>query len=241
MTQTGFDKSDLDQLRLQFPEKELTFEDMCISSSNEIAVGIIRMPDDWPTACICVIGPAESGLTTIANAWALEMKATRIEPRLFDEASADELEILASGKTVIDRGDIVTNERNLLYLINRAQALGGHVLLTSATSPSAWEAANADLMSRLQAMPIAELQEPDELLLKARLSAACQRRFIKLPDEVSAYLAARMERSYTAIEHIATQLDTVMESQGRKLTIPLARSVLPDGLDDEPESSKATD
>ena len=78
-------------------------------------------------------------------------------------------------------------------------------------------------------MPIAELLEPDDELLKARLSAACRRRYVRLPDEVAAYLAARMSRSYSAIEDLAARLDKAMEEGGRKLTIPLAREVLAEG------------
>ncbi len=218
-----------EQLKLRFPTKALSFGDMCISEANETAFSIIRGCENWPTTSLCLIGPAASGLTTAALAWAEEQKAKSFLPAELDELTHDEIEAIITAPVAIDRADLISNASNLLYLINRAQSYGTHVLLTGCQPPSTWKTSNADLHSRLSAMPIAELLEPDEELLKARLSAACRRRYVRLPDEVAAYLAARMSRSYSAIEDLAARLDKAMEEGGRKLTIPLAREVLAEG------------
>lgn len=214
------------QLRLSFPEDGLSFADMCISSANTDAIGIIRALKAWPTAFLCLIGPAESGLSTAANAWAAETDARLISGPALDACSHDEIEAWSNGNIAVDDADTVTSDSNLLFLLNRIESKGSHLLLTARTPPSVWKTGNADLHSRLSAMPIAELLAPDEVLLKARLSAACRRRFVKLPDDVAQYLAMRMERSHTAIEDLARRLDEFIDVSGRKLTIPLARAVL---------------
>ena len=226
MTRAPGDSQSSEQLRLRFPKNVLGFEDMCISSANAGAIGIIRAMDDWPTSALCLVGPADSGRSTAATAWAAEADAPLISGDMLNQYSHGEIEAFCNGNIAIDDADQISEESNFLFLLKRIESKGFHLLLTTRQSPSAWIRSNADLASRLSAMPVAEFLAPDEVLLKARLSAACRRRFVKLPDEVATYLAMRMEHSYAAIEGITNALDEAMEVSGRKATIPLAREVL---------------
>ena len=217
-----------DQLRLRFPEDMPVFADMCISKANEIAIAAIRTPDRWPASALCLIGPTGSGRTATACAWAHETDAAYLTGRALDALSPVQIEATLCRNVVIDDADQSEDEDNLLFALKRAEVMDTRLLLSSLTAPALWQAANADLRSRLSAMPITELLPPDEVLLKARLSAACRRRYIRLPDAVASYLARRMEHSYDAIERLAGRLDLAIEQTGRKPSIRLAGMILED-------------
>ena len=61
-------------------------------------------------------------------------------------------------------------------------------------------------------------------MLGIRLKAAMKRRYLKLPEEVEAFLIIRLERSYAAIEKFVENLHEL--SDGREVTVPLAREIL---------------
>lgn len=218
------------QLRLGFPEHVLGFEELCISDSNEAALDVIRDVSRWPSTAVCLLGPAQSGLTTAALAWAKEHRAQIVDPSAFDNFDHAEIETLAKEHSVIDNAEQVRSYENLLSLLNLSRTHERSVLLTSRISPANWPTGgNADLRSRLEAMPIAEFDEPDEVLLRERLVSACRLRYLKLPNNAAEYLAKRMERSFEAIEELASRLDTAISEPGTKLTINTARDVLNEG------------
>ena len=230
------------QLRLGFPENALGFEDICISSSNEAALIVIRDIARWPAPAICLLGAPRSGLTTGAQAWAIEQKADLVSTDEFDQMGHECIEKLASSHSAIDNADRVKNKDNLLSLINLSETHRTCILLTSRISPTNWPmGGSADLRSRLESMPIVELEEPDHGLLAERLIAACRQRFLKLPENAAEFLAKRMERSFEAIEDLADRLDAAVSEPGTKLTVKTARDVLKEGAGTRPLFDDDTD
>ena len=218
------------QLRLGFPEHVLGFEELCISDSNEAALDVIRDIARWPSPVLCLLGPSQSGLTTAALAWAKEKQARLIVPAEFNQFDHTEIEELSLRHTAIDNAEQVRNSDNLLSILNLSRTHQTSMLLTSRISPTNWPTGgNADLRSRLDSMPLAEFDEPDETLLRERLISACRLRYLKLPKNAAEYLAKRMERSFESIEDIAERLDAAVSEPGTKLTIKTARDVLNEG------------
>ncbi len=99
-------------------------------------------------------------------------------------------------------------------------------MLASSNSPSQWPVTSADLKSRLNSMPIAEVLPPDEPMLIGRLQAAAARHFLKLEPEVIAYLSPRLDLTYEAIEAFAEKLSHGVTTTGRAPSVPLAKEVL---------------
>ena len=83
-----------------------------------------------------------------------------------------------------------------------------------------------DLDSRLRALPHVEIGPPDDDLLAMVMAKQFSDRQIKVSPEVLDYLVGRMERSFEAARHMVETLDQAALSQGRAVTVPLARQVL---------------
>ncbi len=214
---------------LGFPAEALSFGTIKTSPSNQTAVTILRNWRDWPTPVLCLAGAPKAGKTTLARAWASEVSAEIMLPEQFDRLSHDDVKAFANGMLAIDDADAITNEDNLLSLINLAASSGGCALLTARSTPAGWRVSSADLGSRLRSMPLAEIGPPDEDMLRGRLEAAGRRRFMKFSDDLLDYLTVRLGRSYAGLEDYVTRLSETVGTQNRAPTVPLARDVLEAG------------
>ena len=105
-------------------------------------------------------------------------------------------------------------------------APGGGLLLTARTAPALWSAAVPDLRSRLNALPVALLGEPDDTVLQALLERFFRERNIRPSDDLLPYLAHRIERSVAKAREIVAKLDETADAQHRPITKALERQIL---------------
>jgi len=179
------------------------------------------MLDDWPAwhgGCLALVGPEGSGKTHLAKEWAARAKATILHPGGVDVEAARGGPVLMEGAE--DAGDDA-----LFHLINMAGA-GGGLLLTSRAHPRAWPADLPDLRSRLNALPVAEIGEPDDVVLEGVLRKFFRERHIKPAEDVYPYLMRRIERSIRVAREIVGKLDNASDAEGREITRTLARQIL---------------
>ena len=212
------------QLTLDFPEGHLSLDSLSVTPANRVAVAMLKRWPDWRRPAIALVGKPKSGLTTAAHVWAEHAGGQVLDAKTFSRLKHRDVEALSHGPVAIDLAQDVTNEDNLLSIINLSSRAGGSLLLTGHASPAQWRVKLPDLQSRLKSMPLVELAPPDDEMLSLRLKAAMKRRFLKLPADVEAYLQLRLERSYTAIERFVEILHQMAD--GREITVPLAREVL---------------
>ncbi|KWT70085.1 HdaA/DnaA family protein [Hyphomicrobium sulfonivorans] len=200
-------------------------EDFLVSRSNEAAVETIDRWPDWPHPASLVVGPEGAGKSHLANVWRLRSGASVIAAaELHDDAVA----ALPDGGAIvvedIDRG--IADEKAFFHLLNRARESKLAVLITSRKAPGELEFSVPDLRSRLRALPMAELQPPDEALLKAVLVKLFSDRQLNVEPPVIDYLSVRMERSMAAANAIVAAVDRLALAKHRKVTRPLAAEVL---------------
>jgi len=217
------------QYSLRFPDQPERFSDLVITQSNKGAIETIRNWQGWRHTALCLVGPVQSGLRVTARLWAAEASATLLDAKTFDALSEVEIAERASGHWAIDLADRVSNEGNLLTLLNLIEQRDLRLLLTARTVPPMWSSQSADLGSRLAGLPSTEIYPPDDEMLVERLQAACRRRYMRLNEQTIAFLAIRLPRSYAAIEDYVSRLDAAVAANQRAPSIHLARSVLEDG------------
>jgi len=212
------------QIPLQFPEASLSFDDMAITGANRAICAAIRTVERWPYHAFCLIGPSGSGVSTLAWAWARERDAAYLRADELSKIDVKAIEDLSARDVVIDDVDQMQRAEGLLMLLSAIKRNGHRVLLASHSAPASWHVQSPDLMSRLNAAPLAEIPSPDEELMRARLKRAFARSVLELPQSVEDYLVTRLGLDYSLIEHSAEILAGA--SGERPLTIPLAREIL---------------
>ena len=212
------------QIPLQFPEANLSFEDMAITGANRAICGAIRNVERWPYHAFCLVGPPGGGVSTVARAWALERDANFLRGEELSKVYVKTIERLSQKDVAIDDVEQLKRADGLLLLLSAIKRNGRRLLLAAHSVPNSWHFQSPDLNSRLKAAPLAEIPPPDEDLMRSRLQRAFARSVLKLPKAVEDYLVTRLGLDYSLIEHSAEILAGA--SGERPLTIPLAREIL---------------
>lgn len=117
-------------------------------------------------------------------------------------------------------------EEALFHLYNRLQQAGGSLVSSAVAAPAALPLALPDLVSRLGAGPVYQLQRLDEMQSLQALSLRAQQRGFDLPEETGRYLLRRVPRDLPALLTLLERLDTASLVAQRRLTIPFVKSVL---------------
>lgn len=211
------------QLRLKL-RRPVSFAraDFVTGPSNAQAIAALDAWPAWPGHALALFGHEGVGKTHLAREWAQRADAVVID-RLAPDIAA------AAGRTVlledVDQG---VDDEALFHLINMAARDGCGLLLTAREAPTAWRAELPDLRSRLNALFVAEIEEPDDEVLEGVLKKFFRERSIRPPKEVFPYLLRRMERSIPAAREIVKRLDDAADDEQRPISRTLARQILED-------------
>jgi chromosomal replication initiation ATPase DnaA len=212
------------QLRLKLDTSSpFRREDFIASASTVEALALLDRWPDWRGGALALVGPPGSGKTHLASAWADRAGARRVA--LNDDEPADLL-ALEGTPVLLEDADRPGLDELLFHLINMAARPGGSLLLTARTAPKAWPAALPDLRSRLNALPVALLAEPDDAVLTALLEKFFRERSIRPPEDLLPYLVRRIERSAPSAREIVARLDERADAEHRAISKALAREIL---------------
>lgn len=200
-------------------------DDFLESGSNTAAAALIDSWPDWPANTIVLCGPAGVGKSHLARAWVNRVGACIVPSNELNEA--DVPAVVGHGAVLVEDVDQgLVSENALFHLINLVREQNAFLLLTGRALPSAWKFALPDLNSRLRAMPIGEIIEPDEQLMKAVLAKLFADRQLRVDAAVISYLVLRMPRSMNAARDLVIDLDAAALARGRAVTKAIARDCL---------------
>lgn len=215
-----------EQLALALPHlAALGAEDFLVSQSNAQAAALIEAWPRWPAPSIAVIGPHGAGKTHLANVWRSKSGASVIAGSDLTDRAVPAFE---QGRALvvedIDRG--IASERILFHILNLAREHRLGLMITARTAPGELEIALPDLRSRLRALPIAVIEAPDEVLLKAVLVKLFADRQLNVEPHVVNFLALHLERSMEALGRVVAETDRLALARQRKVTRALAQEAL---------------
>ncbi|MEY2925931.1 MAG: hypothetical protein RL367_408 [Pseudomonadota bacterium] len=177
-------------------------DDFIVTAANRDAVTQLEHPASWPVRAALLTGPRKSGRSLLGRIFAAQ-----------------------TGGTFIDDAETV-NESAIFHRWNLAQEERRPLLIIALYPPPQWRVRLPDLTSRLNATPHLRIGDPDDMLISLLLEKLLAGRGVVLPDPVSTYLTARVERSYVALMRLADALDTAGLSQRKRMTRKLAKQVL---------------
>jgi len=200
-------------------------EDFLRGPSNAAALALIDRWPDWPDRIVALIGPEGAGKSHLAAIWAEAAGARSTTARALTASNVPGA--LTTGALVVeDLKPTAIDEHALFHLLNLAREDQAYVLITARLPPSAFEIELRDLRSRLRALPVVSLLEPDDRLFRALIIKFCADRQLAIDEAVVGYLATRIERSYSAARQAVALLDAEALRLGRPVTRALAAELL---------------
>ncbi len=217
MTPTGA------QLFLDFPRIDPDQRPLIKTGPYVAAVGALQRWKHWPGLQLALVGAPFAGKTRLLRMWASDANAALVTGEALAHAAMGEIAQLSVSALAIDDADHPEAAVGLLAALNLCRERNAAVLLSGRTDPAGWFANPPDLRSRLAAMPVARIEEPDDETIAFRLREECVLRHLILPDESVAYLSSRMERSWTTVGRVADQIE---RTPGRAESLRSARAVL---------------
>lgn len=214
------------QLAFVLPHAEsLSRDDFLDGPANAAGLALIESWPDWPNRIMMLVGAQGSGKSHLAAIWAEEAGARSTAAHAL--TAADVPAALATGALVVEDVDPASmDERALFHLLNLARQDEAFVLMTGRLPPSSFEVGLRDLRSRLRAVPVVTLQQPDDHLFRALIVKFGADRQMNLDEAVVSYLASRIERSFVAAREAIERLDIESLRRGRPVTRALAVEVL---------------
>lgn len=177
-------------------------DDFLVTASNATAFHLLERWATWPVMTALLVGPRKSGRSLLARLFAAR-----------------------SGGGFVDDVDR-RGEKELFHAWNAAQAERRPQLFIAEAPPPEWRVILPDLRSRLAASPVARIGPPDDDLMRVLLDRQFDRRQLDARPDLVAWLAARLERSFVAIERAVDVLDQDMLERRKRLSIPRARATL---------------
>ena len=189
-------------------------ETFVVSPANAEAVARIDAWPAWPGGVLALIGPAGSGKSHLALAWAERVGA------------ATPSDLVSDRPVLIEDADSEAQGEALFHLLNRPAPAS--LLLTARTLPTIWATALPDLRSRLNAFPVASLGEPNDEVLDGVMRRLFRERHIEPAHDLLVYLRHRIERSEPAARAFIARLDAEALRRQKPVTRALARDLLKD-------------
>ena len=200
----------------------LTREAFVVSVSNEAAV---RALDGFPDAVggvLAIVGPRGAGKTHLLTAWAARTGAVLLTGEM---AGLADLGALQGRLVALDEADKADDE-TLFHLFNMAGEAGAGLVLAARQPPGVWEIELPDLRSRLNAVRVALISEPDDAVLRGVLVRFFAEVAVKPSPDLLEYLIRRIERSVPEARETVRRLTDAASPLQRPVTRALAREVL---------------
>jgi chromosomal replication initiation ATPase DnaA len=207
------------QLVLDLPLRQaLGRDDFLVTSSNSAAVELIDQWPNWPTYGAIIVGPPSSGKSHLVEVWRQKTGATLVN------ASALTIESALQDATLAIEVDSAFDERAFFHVLNLAKA--HHVLIAAQSIPSHWNLVIPDLLSRLNALPVVSILQPDDALLRGVLVKLFADRQIAIDESMISYILLRMPRSLQAARSIVAMIDQQALIERAEVTRPFVARVM---------------
>ncbi len=191
---------------------------------NASALAMIERWPDWASRALVLVGPEGAGKSHLAAIWAQASGARFVAARALKRA--DVPAHLATGALVVeDLRPGAFDENAAFHLLNLMNEQAATVLVSAQSAPATWSITIPDLASRLRALPVARLEPPDDVLLRAVMVKLFADRQLAVDESLIAFLASRIERSFAAVREAVSRLDAEALRQQRPVTRALAAEI----------------
>ena len=217
------------QLTIEMPKRTaLGREDFLVNKCNISAVNFIDNFYKTDSKSGILIGSKGSGKTHLVNVFCNNLNKENWyflelnQGDIFDIFSNNDVIIIENIEKITSKEEEII----LFHSVNLSKELSKVLLLTSSKKVSELNIQTPDLRSRLEAMQITTILEPDDILMEALIIKLFNDRQLVVKPKVVNFLMQRVERSYLGIMEIIDFLDNSSLSQKKSISIKFINELL---------------
>jgi len=206
-------------LDLETPDR-FSREQFIVTPGLQAVLDVLLCPETWLGEHLILWGAEGSGKSHLGHLFADHFIAHYVSAA---ESFAQDAAQLHVGSYVVDDAEMAS-EDFLFHLCNHTNKFQKNLVLLTKIHPLDWNPNLPDLGSRIRAMRLLAVPEPDQSLLISILNKLFAQRAISPSPDFIDYLAKRMDRSVKAAQKIVTDIE--LYANGRPFNRALARDFI---------------
>ena len=209
--------------------KSLNANDFFVSESNFYAYNLLLSWPKWEKKIINIFGERYSGKTHLIEIFLEKNKGLKVD--LNDLKNYDLERLRFNENIIIENLNEGLNESLFYSLIDTIDKYNKFLILTSNKSLNNLNIKLDDLKSRLKNCLFAEIQKPDDILIKALITKNLADYQISLDSKLIDFISKRIERSYSKIKEFVYTIDEISLKKKRPVNLKIIKEILEEKID----------
>ncbi len=215
-----------EQLLLDLPHREaLGREDFLVTSSNAAAVELVDQWPNWPSYAAIIVGPESCGKSHLVEVWRQRSAALKIQTADLITSHVPKL-LVGQTAAIEDLHEGAIDERAIFHALNLAKQEAKFILFTSRQPPNHLRFQIPDLSSRLNSLPVVQIEAPDDALLRGVLVKLFADRQLTADEGLINYTLLRMPRSLAIARKLVAEIDLLALTEKAEVSKALVGRVL---------------
>jgi chromosomal replication initiation ATPase DnaA len=215
-----------EQLLLDLPHREaLGREDFLVTTSNAAAVELIDQWPNWPSYAAIIVGPESCGKSHLVEVWRQRSAALKVQAQDLTTPNVPKL-FIGKAVAIEDLQEIDIDERAVFHALNFAKQEAKFILFTSRQLPNHFSFKLPDLASRLNSLPVVQIEAPDDILLRGVLVKLFADRQLAVDEGLINYTLMRMPRSLAIARKLVAEIDQLALTEKAEVSKTLVAKVL---------------
>ena len=217
--------NDLRQQLFNFElNKSFNKNDFFVSESNFYAYKLLLSWPKWEKKIINIYGERYSGKTHLVEIFLEKHNGLKIN--LKDLKSYDLDELRFNENIIIDNISNDLDESLFYSLIDIIEKYNKFLILTSNISLNDLNFKLDDLKSRLKNCLYAEIQKPDDILIKALITKNLADFQITIESKLVDYISKRITRSYIKIREFVCTINEISLKKKKPINMKIIKEIL---------------
>ena len=209
--------------------KSFNTNDFFVSESNFYAYNLLLSWPKWEKKIINIFGERYSGKTHLIEIFLEKNKGLIID---LNDLKNYDLDKLRFNENIIIENLSEDLDETLFYsLIDTIDKYNKFLILTSNKSLNDLNIKLDDLKSRLKNCLFAEIQKPDDILIKALITKNLADYQISLDSKLIDFISKRIKRSYSKIREFVCTIDEISLKKKKPINLKIIKEILEDKFD----------
>ena len=204
--------------------KSFNKNDFFVSESNFYAYNLLLSWPKWEKKILNVYGERNSGKTHLIKIFLQKNNGIILDPLKLKDY---ELEEIRFNENIILENIEKNLDENLLYsLIDIIEKYNKFLILTSNKPLIDLNIKLKDLKSRLKNCLFAEIDKPDDILIKALITKNLADHQISIDSKLIDFISKRITRSYDKIREFVCTIDKISLKKKKPINIKIIKEIL---------------